>query len=122
VRYTPTRLHIYALEFSIPTPRQSISAEVQHKQQNPSPQVSPSLINAMLTLCVSREQRLFAAHDDVLCNSPYFASLYRNQFSESTPSYFHISMHSCPHVGIHGYTTTSLHTSNVSTSRCLHAH
>lgn len=60
------------------------TTEVQHQQQNISPQVSPSLTSAIITLCVGREQRLFAAHEDVLCNSPYFASLCRNQFFEST--------------------------------------
>ena len=60
------------------------AAEVQHQQQNPNPQISPSLTSAIITLCVGREQRLFAAHEDVLCNSPYFASICRNQFFEST--------------------------------------
>ena len=60
------------------------ATEVQHQQQNISPQVSPSLTSAIITLCVGREQRLFAAHEDVLCNSPYFASLCRNQYFEST--------------------------------------
>lgn len=60
------------------------ATEVQHQQQNTSPQVSPSLTSAIITLCVGREQRLFAAHEDVLCNSPYFASLCRNQYFEST--------------------------------------
>jgi len=59
------------------------AAEVQ-QQQNINPQVSPSLTSAIITLCVGREQRLFAAHEDVLCNSPYFASLCRNQYFEST--------------------------------------
>jgi len=60
------------------------ATEAQQQQQNISPQVSPSLTSAIITLCVGREQRLFAAHEDVLCNSPYFASLCRNQFFEST--------------------------------------
>jgi BTB/POZ domain len=42
-----------------------------------------SLTSAILTLCVGREQRLFAAHEDVLSNSPYFAHLIRQQFFES---------------------------------------
>jgi len=59
------------------------ATEMQNQQQNPSPQVSPSLTSAIVTLCVGREQRLFAAHEDVLCHSPYFASLCRNQFFQS---------------------------------------
>jgi hypothetical protein len=35
-----------------------------------------------VTLCVGSEQRLFAAHEDVLSHSPYFASLLQAQFYE----------------------------------------
>ncbi|KAF2458182.1 hypothetical protein BDY21DRAFT_284340, partial [Lineolata rhizophorae] len=52
-------------------------------QQPQQPQ--PSLTSAIITLCVGREQRLFAAHEDVLCQaSPFFQSLCRGQFFEST--------------------------------------
>ncbi|KAJ9646389.1 hypothetical protein H2199_002438 [Coniosporium tulheliwenetii] len=50
--------------------------------QTTSPQTSPNLTSAIVTLCVGREQRLFAAHEDVLCHSPYFAALCRTQFFE----------------------------------------
>lgn len=43
-----------------------------------------SLTSAIVTLCVGREQRLFAAHEDVLNHSPYLGSLCRNQFFESS--------------------------------------
>jgi hypothetical protein len=43
-----------------------------------------SLTSAIVTLCVGREQRLFAAHEDVLSHSPYLGSLCRNQFFETT--------------------------------------
>ncbi|KAF2645061.1 hypothetical protein P280DRAFT_487528 [Massarina eburnea CBS 473.64] len=47
-------------------------------------QVSPSLTSAIVTIVVGRDQRLFAAHEDVLSNSPYFAEILRGQFFEST--------------------------------------
>jgi hypothetical protein len=43
-----------------------------------------SLTSAIITLCIGREQRLFAAHEDVLCHSPFFQSLCRDQFFQST--------------------------------------
>jgi hypothetical protein len=42
-----------------------------------------SLTSAIVTLCVGSEQRLFAAHEDVLSHSPYFATLCQAQFYES---------------------------------------
>lgn len=59
------------------------AAEIQ-QQQNSSPQVSPSLTSAIVTLCVGRERRLFAAHEDVLRHSPYFGELCNSQFFQST--------------------------------------
>ncbi|KAF1959804.1 hypothetical protein CC80DRAFT_545237 [Byssothecium circinans] len=47
-------------------------------------QVSPSLTSAIVTIVVGRDQRLFAAHEDVLSHSPYFAEVLRGQFFEST--------------------------------------
>jgi hypothetical protein len=45
--------------------------------------ISSTLTSAIITLCVGPEQRLFAAHEDVLCNSPFFAACCRGQFLES---------------------------------------
>jgi hypothetical protein len=45
--------------------------------------VSPSLTSAIVTIVVGPDQRLFAAHEDVLCHSPYFADALRGQFFES---------------------------------------
>lgn len=42
-----------------------------------------NLTSAIITLCVGREQRLFAAHEDVLCHSPFFQAACRGQFFES---------------------------------------
>ncbi|KAF2024767.1 hypothetical protein EK21DRAFT_104446 [Setomelanomma holmii] len=45
---------------------------------------SPNLTAAIVTVCVGRDQRLFAAHEDVLSHSPFFADMLRGQFFESS--------------------------------------
>lgn len=45
---------------------------------------SPPLTSSIITLVVGKEQRLFAAHEDVLCHSPFFASALRGQFFDSS--------------------------------------
>jgi hypothetical protein len=45
--------------------------------------VSPSLNSAIVTMVVGPDQRLFAAHEDVLSLSPFFASALRDQFFET---------------------------------------
>jgi len=45
--------------------------------------VSPSLTSAIVSIVVGADQRLFAAHEDVLCHSPFFAEALRGQFFES---------------------------------------
>ncbi|KAI5359634.1 Putative BTB/POZ domain-containing protein [Septoria linicola] len=44
---------------------------------------SPNLNSAIVTIAIGPEQRLFAAHEDVLCRSPVFAEQIRKQFFES---------------------------------------
>jgi BTB/POZ domain len=44
---------------------------------------SSTLASAIITICVGPEQRLFAAHEDVLCAAPFFAACCRGQFLES---------------------------------------
>jgi len=41
---------------------------------------SPALTSSIITIVVGQEERLFAAHEDVLCHSPFFASACREQF------------------------------------------
>jgi len=48
-----------------------------------SPPVGSTLTSPIVTLCVGPEQRLFAAHEDVLSVSPFFAAICRGQFLES---------------------------------------
>ncbi len=43
-----------------------------------------TLTSPIVTLVVGREQRLFAAHEDVLSLSPFFVAALRGQFFESS--------------------------------------
>jgi len=43
---------------------------------------SPPLTAAIVTILVGRDQRLFAAHEDVLSHSPWFSEVCRDQFFE----------------------------------------
>jgi len=54
-------------------------------QQNlSSPPIGTTLTSPIITLIVGRERRLFAAHEDVLSRSPFFASALKGQFFESS--------------------------------------
>ena len=44
---------------------------------------SPALNSSIITIVVGKEQRLFAAHDEVLCRSPWFANVLRDHFFDS---------------------------------------
>ncbi|KAL8733002.1 MAG: hypothetical protein Q9166_002400 [cf. Caloplaca sp. 2 TL-2023] len=54
------------------------------KKPDQTPPVSSStLTSPIVTICVGPEQRLFAAHEDVLSHSPFFAAICRGQFLET---------------------------------------
>ncbi|KAL5114433.1 hypothetical protein ACEQ8H_007688 [Pleosporales sp. CAS-2024a] len=53
-------------------------------KDSPMMERSPSLTSAIVTVVVGQDSRLFAAHEDVLAHSPFFADLLRSQFFEST--------------------------------------
>lgn len=42
------------------------------------------MTSPIITICVGPEQRLFAAHEDALSKSPYFAAICRGQLVESS--------------------------------------
>ena len=42
-----------------------------------------TLTSAIVTLVVGRDQRLFAAHEDILSLSPFFAAALKGQFYEA---------------------------------------
>lgn len=44
---------------------------------------SPALTSSIITIVVGQEPRLFAAHEDVLGHSPFFAAACKDQFFES---------------------------------------
>jgi len=52
---------------------------------------SPKLNSAIVTIVVGKDQRLFAAHEDVLSRSPWFATACRDQFF-SAPGQRRISL------------------------------
>jgi hypothetical protein len=59
--------------------------KMESRQDSPMMEsVSPSLTSAIVTIVVGPDQRLFAAHEDVLSHSPFFASALRDQFFESS--------------------------------------
>lgn len=43
-----------------------------------------TLTSAIVTLVVGRDQRLFAAHEDILSSSPFFAAALKGQFYEAS--------------------------------------
>ncbi|KAI4178219.1 MAG: hypothetical protein L6R41_008482 [Letrouitia leprolyta] len=57
--------------------------DVKPKKPDHSPPVGSTLTSPIVTICVGPEQRLFAAHEDVLSHSPFFAAICRGQFLES---------------------------------------
>jgi hypothetical protein len=48
-----------------------------------SESTSPNLTSAIITIVVGQDQRLFAAHQDVLSHSPFFAAACQDQFFEA---------------------------------------
>lgn len=58
-------------------------AKQQLQQEWGSPPIGSTLTSPIITLVVGREQRLFAAHEDVLSLSPFFRSACRGQFLEA---------------------------------------
>ncbi|KAJ6191895.1 hypothetical protein J3E72DRAFT_252387 [Bipolaris maydis] len=62
---------------------EKLAQQAQASSAQPSP-TSPSLGSAIVTISVGREQRLFAAHEDVLSHSPWFQSLCSGQFFQTT--------------------------------------
>ncbi|KAL1954596.1 hypothetical protein VTO42DRAFT_891 [Malbranchea cinnamomea] len=71
-------------KLSFREPPASSSARRAEGTQDPdSSPISCNLNSAIVTLCVGPDQRLFAAHEDILCVSPYFAARCRDQIFES---------------------------------------
>ncbi|KAI9678766.1 MAG: hypothetical protein M1817_005823 [Caeruleum heppii] len=52
-------------------------------QEPESPPLGSTLMSPVVTITVGREQRLFAAHEDILSVSPFFAVACRGQFYEA---------------------------------------
>jgi hypothetical protein len=66
--------------------RDSTKQRMLEKSLEKSPpvgNVSPNLTSAIVTVVIGQDQRLFAAHEDVLSHSPFFTAALRDQFFES---------------------------------------
>lgn len=55
----------------------AVAAFAEGNNHNSSP--TTTMNSAIVTLVVGREQRIFAAHEDILCASPYFQQALHNQ-------------------------------------------
>ncbi|GAB7330071.1 hypothetical protein MBLNU13_g01750t1 [Cladosporium sp. NU13] len=62
---------------------QAASQASPSSQKSPYTPTSPPLNSSIVTIVVGPAQRLFAAHEDVLSKSPYFAQACRAQFFEA---------------------------------------
>jgi len=67
-------------------PKRSFRDHIKQKMfesvdsRSPDESGSPALTSAIVTIVIGQEQRLFAAHEDVLAHSPYFAAACREHF------------------------------------------
>ncbi|KAJ9272374.1 hypothetical protein DTO212C5_1559 [Paecilomyces variotii] len=61
----------------------SSSRRLETSQKPDSAPIGESLTSAIITICVGPDQRLFAAHEDVLGASPFFQARCREQFLET---------------------------------------
>ena len=61
-----------------PLPHRSSNGRSSYTHSN-----SPNLTSAIISIVVGKDQRLFAAHQDVLSHSPFFAAACQDQFFES---------------------------------------
>jgi len=60
--------------------KQKMAQSLEGGQSVLDPSTSPALTSAIITIVVGQEQRLFAAHEDVLSFSPFFALACKDHF------------------------------------------
>jgi len=65
-------------------------SKLQRSFEQSSPPVGNTLTSPIITLAVGREGRLFAAHEDVLSISPFFATICRGQFLNAQSKRIHL--------------------------------
>ncbi|KAA8646414.1 hypothetical protein EYZ11_011487 [Aspergillus tanneri] len=58
-----------------------VKGKMQEKFESPPPDSPP--MSPIVTLIVGREHRLFVAHEHLLCRSPFFTAMLRDQFVEN---------------------------------------
>ncbi|KAB8221724.1 hypothetical protein BDV33DRAFT_170197 [Aspergillus novoparasiticus] len=64
----------------------SLSRRLDRRQGSSSPPNGRSHSPAVITLCVGPQKRLFAAHKDILCVSPFFAAAYTQAQPSDSPN------------------------------------
>lgn len=67
---------------AVATPSITVSSDLTRALTRPDG--SRTLTSAIITVSAGPEQRLFAAHEEVLCHSPYLASLCQQVFYDSS--------------------------------------
>jgi hypothetical protein len=65
-------------------------SKLQRSFEQAAPPVGSTLTSPIITLAVGREGRLFAAHEDVLSISPFFATVCRGQFLNAQSKRIHL--------------------------------
>jgi hypothetical protein len=83
-KQAPTKRSFREAEKQKQVVAEKMSSRKDTRKDSPMMEGSPSLTSAIVTVSVGGEQRLFAAHEDVLSHSPFFADMLRSQFFEST--------------------------------------
>ncbi|RAL17574.1 BTB/POZ domain-containing protein [Aspergillus homomorphus CBS 101889] len=75
--------------------QQSVASRRLHRRRETpdSPPDGSSLTPAAVTLCVGPEKRLFAAHKDIICVSPYFAAACARARSTTDPNHTNNPIH-----------------------------
>ncbi|KAI1338324.1 hypothetical protein F5Y15DRAFT_416967 [Xylariaceae sp. FL0016] len=63
--------------------RSTTVSSSQNGAVNPNTSPNSTLTPSIVTLIIGREQRIFAAHEDVLCASPWFQQAISNQYMEA---------------------------------------
>ncbi|KAK2850710.1 hypothetical protein FQN49_005394 [Arthroderma sp. PD_2] len=82
-KYRAGKSSTRSMKRSFRDPAVSTSRRTETARHAESSPAGDNLTSAIITICVGPDQRLFAAHEDVLCVSPFFAACCRGQFLES---------------------------------------
>ncbi|KAL5604031.1 hypothetical protein BROUX41_002027 [Berkeleyomyces rouxiae] len=79
----PTKKATSKLQRPPPIPPRNVSTGRRHRNQSEDSTPPPPSPSPIVTIVVGSEGRVFAAHEDVLCQSTFFTAACRNQATES---------------------------------------